>query len=122
MTRQRPALDTLAELRRGRVSHELTEALHDLITACKDTGKKGELVLKLSVDPKKVGDHETPRIEITDSIQIKKPRRNVLPSTFYLTDDGNPSRRDPNQDEFPSLQGLPTTSAVIDTAADRKAN
>lgn len=123
MSHQRPALDTIAELRRGRVSAELTEALHELLTACQDTGKKGELVLKLQVLPEKVGDYETPRVQINDSIQVKKPRRNVMPSTFYLTDDGNPTRRDPNQEVFEPLREVPdTTPDIAPGASTRKAN
>lgn len=118
----RPALDVLAELRRGKVQNELSEALHDLLTACQDTGKKGELVLKLVIDPKKVGDHETPRVEISEQISVKRPRRSVMPSTFYLTDDANPVRRDPNQDEFPSLREVPTDRTEPHTPADREAN
>lgn len=120
--RIRPALDVLAELRRGRAQNELSEALHELLQACQDTGKKGELVLKIVVDPKKVGEFETPRIEITDHISVKRPRRTVMPSTFYLTDDANPVRRDPNQEEFASLREVPTDVTEPRRSADREAN
>lgn len=119
----RPALDVLAELRRGRLSQELTEALGELVQSCQQTGKKGSLTLTLTVDPKKVGDHETPRIEVTDQIGVKQPRKSVHPSTFFLTDDGVPVRRDPNQDEFPSLREVPTDPADTASAGShREAN
>ncbi|SDC45264.1 hypothetical protein [Nocardioides lianchengensis] len=119
----RPALDILAELRRGRLSQELTDEIAKVIAACQDTGKPGEVVVKLKFTPKKVNDHETPRLEVTDQVGSKVPRRSVLPSTFFLTDDGRPVRRDPNQDEFPSLQGVPTdpADATASTAARREA-
>ncbi|KAB2806960.1 hypothetical protein F9L07_28420 [Pimelobacter simplex] len=109
---QRPALDVLAELRRGRLQNELTEGLHDLIAACTETGRKGELLLKLTVDPKKVGDHETPRIEISDQVVVKRPRRLTAPSIFYVSDDGNAVRNDPNQEELGGLRGLPSDAGA----------
>lgn len=120
MTGYRPALDVLADLRRGKAQKELTEALHDLLSACQATGKKGELVLKLTINPKKVGDFETPQIEVTDQIGLKKPSKSVHPSTFFLTDDGDPVRRDPNQDEFEPLREVPSDDS--DAAGVRKAN
>lgn len=118
-THQRPALDILAELRRGRLSAELTESLGELITACQDTGKKGTLTLKITIEPDKVEDFETPRIKVTDQIGVARPKRSVQPSTFFLTDDGRPVRRDPNQDEFPSLREV---ADPADTSSTRKAN
>lgn len=119
---QRPALDILAELRRGRLSAELTDALGELITACQDTGKKGVLTLKITIAPEKVAEFETPRIQVTDQIGVSKPKRSVMPSTFFLTDDGRPVRRDPNQDEFPSIREVPDSASEQTSSIDRKAN
>lgn len=118
---KRPALDVLAELRRGRLNAELTEALHDLINTCIDTGKKGSLTLTLTIEPKKVNEFETPQISVTDQVNTKKPRRSVLPSTFFLTTDGAPVRRDPNQEDFESLRGVPNDDQS-DITPTRKAN
>lgn len=121
MTGYRPALDVLAELRRGKCQQQLTEALHELLTACQETGKKGELVLKLTINPKKVGDFDTPQIEVTDQIGTKKPSKTVHPSTFFLTDDGNPVRRDPNQDDLGGpVRAVADPDGVDD--AERKAH
>lgn len=118
----RPALDVLAELRRGRLNHELTEALHELLQSCQETGKKGSLTLTLTVEPKKVGEFETPQISVTDQVGVKKPRKSVHPSTFFLTDDGVPVRRDPNQEAFESLREVPTEPADTSSAdSTRKA-
>lgn len=51
MTHQRPALDLLNDIGRGKLARELTEALHQLNTACLETGKKGQLQLRLTVEP-----------------------------------------------------------------------
>lgn len=122
-THHRPALDILAELRRGRLSAELTELLGELIADCQDTGKKGVLTLKITIAPDKVAEYETPRIQVTDQISVSKPKRTVQPSTFFLTDDARPVRRDPNQEAFEPLREVPTDPASDQTAAtDRQAN
>ncbi|NUO57276.1 MAG: ParB/RepB/Spo0J family partition protein [Hamadaea sp.] len=87
-----------------------------------DKADRTALEVELTINPQKVGDYETPRIDVTDQIGTKKPTKTVLPSTFFLTDDGNPVRRDPNQDEFEALREVPSTPTAVDTAADRKAN
>lgn len=110
----RPALDVMAELRAGRLHNELTEGLHDLITAALETGRKGELVLKLTVEPKKVNDYETPRIEISDQVAVKRPRRVSNPSIFFVTDDGAPVRNDPNQGEFKGVRAVPDDTSFRD--------
>lgn len=120
MTGYRPALDVLAELRRGKTHSELTEAFHEVLGACMATGKKGELVLKLTINPQKVGDHDTPRIEITDQIGTKKPTKSEYPSIFFLTDDGDPVRRDPNQDSFEGLREVPSTDTEPGAEGARK--
>lgn len=105
MTIHRPALDVLAELRRGKTAHELSEKLADLITACVDTGKKGELLLKLTLEPDP--DDES-RMKVTDQIAVKAPRRTERPSLFFI-DGGTLTRRDPNQDPIPGSHTDDTT-------------
>lgn len=103
----RPALDVMAELRSGRLHNELTEGLHSLIAAALDTGAKGAITLKLTVNPRKTDDFETPQIEISDQVTVQRPKRSANPSIFYVTDDGNASRNDPNQETFTSLREVP---------------
>lgn len=123
MTHQRPALDFIAELRRGRAHAELTEALHEVMASVQDTGKKGELILKITVSPVTTSEYETPQVEVTDSITVKRPRRSVLPSRFFLTDDHNPVRRDPHQEAFEPLREVPLDDTdTTPSTADRKAN
>ena len=103
----RPALDVMAELRRGRLHNELTEGLHELIAAALETGRKGQLVLTLTVDPKKTDEFETPQIEISDQVSVKRPKRSSNPSIFFVSDDGNAVRTDPNQETFASMREVP---------------
>lgn len=116
---KRPFLDLVAELRRGRVNSELTEETHKLLSACADTGKKGQIVLTLTFEPDKDDDQ---RFRVTDSIAVKTPKRNVKPSLFFVTGDGNLTRTDPNQDAFEGLREVPESSDDTGEAeASRKA-
>lgn len=117
---QRPALDLLAELRRGKVATDLTEEIHKLLAACTDTGKKGQLTLTLTFEPDKETDEE--RFKVSDQISTKTPRRNVKPSLFFVTGDGNLTRTDPRQDAFEGLREVPTTHDTAEAEASRKAN
>ena len=120
---QRPALDLIADINRGRTAEELTEKIHDLITAVMDTGKKGALALNLAFDPDgKVGDEETPRIKVSASIAVKAPARAVRPSIFYLSDDGNLQRTDPNQLTFSGMRDVSDPDTDDNARTTRKAN
>lgn len=112
MTYSRPALDVIGDLRRGKAHHDLTERLHDLIAACMDTGKKGELVLKLTIEPDP--DDES-RMKVSDQIAVKTPQRTQKPSLFFVDTDGNLTRSDPAQT---SIDGV--SDATTPTSIDRK--
>ncbi len=112
---QRPALDMIAELRRGKTAHDLTEKIHDLVAACVDTGKKGDLVLKLTFEPDP--DDET-RMKVTDQIAVKAPSRTVKPSLFFLTDDMSLTRTDPSQHTIPGTSDDVTRDEDHDDEAD----
>lgn len=119
MSHSRPALDVLAELRRGRVALELTDALAEVLAACADTGKPGTVTLKLTFKPKKTEDYESPQLEVIDQINVARPRRSVMPSRFFLTDDNNLTRTDPLQEEFKGIRDVSAPHTPID---EKKAN
>ncbi|WP_426243752.1 hypothetical protein [Nocardioides sp. LHG3406-4] len=110
-THQRPALDMIAELRRGKTAHDLTQKIHDLVAACVDTGKKGDIVLKLTFEPD--ADDDT-RMKVTDQIAVKAPTRNQKPSLFFLTDDLSLTRTDPSQHTIPGTSDDAAQDEEID--------
>lgn len=91
----------LQQARRGGLHTECSDALADLVQACTETGKKGTMTVKLTVDPR--GDGVT--VDVTDDVQIKAPKAPAPPSIFYHDDRGGLHRRDPRQDELP-LRGV----------------
>ena len=86
------ATDTLAKLRQGELVDELTTALQHLVGVCADTGKKGSLTLKLTLQPGKAG-----QIEIHDELAVKEPKQEKGTSIMFATPEGNLVREDPRQ-------------------------
>lgn len=126
MTTKRPALDLLNDIGKGKLAHELTEALHDLVAACLDTGRKGTVQLALTIEPDKNAPRE--RFNVAHVIVAKTPRVAARPSMFFVTDDGNLSRTDPRQERFEPLRSLDGTTVddadtgATTTSSSRKAN
>lgn len=93
----KPFAATLQEIDKGRVATDAGQQLHDLIEACLDTGKSGELVVKIRV---KVLDADDRRMTVTGEVTSKVPRPDPRPAVFFADDDGNLTRTDPQQHQF----------------------
>jgi len=91
----RPFFDTLRELRKGRTHEELSTALAAMVTAVQDTGKSGEITLKLKIRPPRKG--SITYITIEDEITSKLPRADRDDTVFFPLADGSLSRQDPSQ-------------------------
>lgn len=97
----RPFAEFLQQQRRGVLHGELSDALHGLLSAVKDTGKAGKLQLTISVKPAAKGNAE--QVLISDLVAVKAPSVERPESIFFLDDAGNLSRSDPRQQELPGL-------------------
>ncbi|MGV9666962.1 hypothetical protein [Nocardia niigatensis] len=104
----RPYADFLVELRRGAPHAELSTALHDLFAAVRDTGKPGSITFTIKASVQK----RTDMIAIADSITRKLPALERPESLWFVDNDGNPTRRDPNQLEFEGIRAVPTTPTI----------
>jgi hypothetical protein len=87
----------LQEQRTGGLHDELSHALTELVAACVETGKKGQLTLKVAVEPTKDG----VTVLVTDDVAITKPKHDAMPALFFPDSRGNLRRRDPRQPELP---------------------
>lgn len=85
--------ETLRELDRGRVHSELSERLHELIAAAKDTGKGGKITFTLTVTP----DGKTNMMRFATQVAAKMPQAARSESLYFVDRDGNPSKQDPHQ-------------------------
>jgi len=95
----RPFTDVLRELGEGATLSELSEDFYDLIQRVQDTGKPGTLSFVLTV-----GFDGQGRIQVKEEIKSKLPEFARPTTRFFIDRQGNPSRRDPNQPELPSLE------------------
>ncbi len=97
----RPFTDTINALRFGTLADDLTDELNKLVSKCDETGKQGELILKLKLKPGKGG-----QMEIIDEIAVKAPKEEKGTSIFFATPEGNLTREDPRQMNIEGLRSL----------------
>lgn len=94
----RPFDQILRELGEGSTLSELSDNLYDLTQRVQDTAKAGSLTLKLNV-----GFDGQGRLVIKDEVSVKLPEFSRPETRFFVDRHGNPSRRDPNQPQLPSI-------------------
>ncbi|MFJ4086325.1 hypothetical protein [Pseudomonas psychrophila] len=96
MSKSRPFIDTLRDIEAGGLLDELSETQHRLIDAIRLTGKGGELAIKLAYKPDGNG-----QMTIKADVKAKEPALSRGTSLFFLTPEGNLTRRDPRQQDLP---------------------
>ena len=96
--------DFLREYNRGRTHDDMSEGLHDLIAAVKDTRKKGTITLTITVAPQK---NNQEVLLITDNVVVKAPEFERAAAFYYVDKHGNPTRNDPRQMAFETMQSVP---------------
>lgn len=94
----RPFDQILRELGEGSTLSELSEAMWDLVQRVQDTAKAGHLTLTLHV-----GFDGQGRLVTKDEVKVRLPEYSRPETRFFVDGHGNPSRRDPNQPELPSI-------------------
>lgn len=99
-----PFTDILRQIRKDVVVSELDSALREVNEAVIDTGKPGEITLKIKIKPMK-GD--SAQVTLTPNVSFKKPRADLPDGIFFLTGDGDLVRNDPDQKEMfaPAMDG-----------------
>ena len=87
---------TLATLGSGQTVHDLSEAMEEVLQAVRENGGKGSLSLSIAFEPQSKGR----QIKVHPSISMKKPPRQQDENLFFVTDQNQLSRRDPDQRSF----------------------
>lgn len=108
---------TLAALGKGNNLAELSSELNRLVRAVRDTGKKGKLVYTLNLDP--VEGTDGAQVVASDAIKCVSPSPDRKSTLFFTTDDGELTRRDPNQTEFPFGDTAAGAAAQVEAAGRR---
>lgn len=93
--------DTLNQLRFGTLNDDLSTELNKLVQACANTGKVGELTLKIKLKPGKGG-----QIEVVDDIKVNTPKEERGSSIMFATPEGNLQREDPRQLQIDGLRSV----------------
>jgi hypothetical protein len=106
----------LQELRDGRTHTELTTQLAALLEKVKETGKGGELTLKLKVKPAGRGS-DVDKIVIADSITITLPKPERGEDFFWLTEENDLSRNHPRQQSLELRDAKPSQPTTFKEVA-----
>ena len=97
----RPFAELLTVLDHGNAHAEASRALHDLVAAVRDSGKKGTMSIALTVAPLKGSDSQ---VVVAAQVTAKPPKSEPAAAVFYLDDAGNLTRHDPRQIELEGLR------------------
>lgn len=102
-----PFSDNLRYLGKGAINDELTEKMAELVKAVRETGKAGELVLKIKVGMMAAGNEDM--VKLSPSVSAKIPEMESPVTIMYSTHDGDLLREDPNkqQSELRSIDDAP---------------
>jgi hypothetical protein len=99
----RPFADFLTQ--QTRAHDELTEGLHELTAAVRETGKAGTITLTIKIS----ADKKTPDIlRVSDNVTVKAPAFDRGERIYFTDHAGNLTRSNPMQ---PELEGLRDVSA-----------
>jgi len=93
----RPITDVLRDVRRGRAVEQATRMTAEVVRAVDETGKPGELTIKIKVKPEKGGGSQK---TITCEVKSKKPEQDIPEAVFFSDPDGDLHRTDPAQSEM----------------------
>lgn len=84
------------------LGEELTDATNDLVHACTETGKTGEVLLRIKVKPLT---GKSGQIELDTEVKAKLPTPTRGKTLMFATPDNNLQRENPRQQ---TLDGLKT--------------
>lgn len=94
MLENRSFTEVCKEVDKGRLLERLTEQLAEVVRSVKETGKIGELGLKLKIR----SNGEAISVEAVTAVKV--PDVGIRTSLFFADDDGNLTRNDPKQAEL----------------------
>lgn len=77
----------------GAISEEATHELNEIVHACTETGKTGEITLTIKIKP--VG--KAGQVELDSDVKVKKPKPVRGKTLMFATPDNNLQREDPRQ-------------------------
>ena len=91
------------------LGEEATEALNDLVHATSETGKTGELNLKIKMKP--IGG-KAGQMELETDVKLKLPQPTRGKTILFSTPDNNLSRQDPRQQTLDGVRDVSQESTA----------
>lgn len=98
MQESKPFTDVLREIAQGRLVEELTDEMHELVQACMQTGKQGEITLKLKLKP---GKAQAPTMTVLHDVTVKVPDFDRPEQYFFVDRSNTLTVQNPNQHPLP---------------------
>ncbi|HAM57547.1 MAG TPA: hypothetical protein DCQ64_19895 [Candidatus Rokubacteria bacterium] len=99
-------LTTLRDVRRGGLLADLEAHLTDVVMGVRETGRAGELILRLKIAPASKGNVDT--LVLTDDVKVKRPKPELGVTIFFATPANTLCRNDPRQPELKGLREVVT--------------
>ena len=91
-------ISVLLAMRSGKVAANINEKFSDCLKAVLDTGCEGEVTIKLSMKPSKMGiGGVVLEVDMEADTKIKKPELAIGSSVFFVDKEGSLTREDPDQ-------------------------
>lgn len=92
-------LQILLDMRNGKVAADCNEKFNEVLTAVLETAGKGELTIKLSIRPARMGmGGAVIEVETEHECKLKKPQLEIGRSVFFVNANGDLQRDDPAQE------------------------
>lgn len=113
MSHATPFSQQIAFLSKGAFDDEVTEELADLIKCVRETGKTGELTVKIKVS--KLNQRDENAVRLTPSVSTRTPKLAPYETIMFSTADGDLLRNDPHQQSL-SLEEVPSRPSTLKTA------
>lgn len=94
-------LQFLLDMRNGKVATDCNQKFNDVLDAVIDTGGKGELNIKLKIEPSKfaIGGIVV-EVEAEHEIKSKIPELKIGKATFFVNKEKQLTRNDPGQESM----------------------
>ncbi len=93
---QIPFQKTIQHIRGGMLCDEATEQLQAVVKAVEETGKPGELTIKLII--KRLG--RSGALDISDKVTSKVPKDQPITTMMFVSPEGNLITEDPRQNKL----------------------
>ena len=102
----------LQELRDGRPHAELSQLFSDLLHKVQETGKAGDITLKIKVKPASRGT-DAARVTIADAITVNMPKPERGEDFFWVDEDNGLTRNHPRQANLELRDVTPTAPSTF---------